>query len=666
MNAFSTSCWIALPRVHLRRLVFLGLTAAMYRVTFGPLILATEPTNSPPPYPCTEPPLRFTLADVLAWQAVTSAPTEWVRRLADSSTVHAACAVLEGLRHPDLGHALAQALSTALPVQKVAVLGVLGRRRESGTVAAIAPLLTNESPAVAAAAARALGDIATMDALNALEAAEPHFVATQRAEYEEAILRAADHAWLDGRTDLVQRAAAWLIRNAQSELGVAGAERYGRRIGLVTTPMAETLSLTRTPSPGAMGILLWLRDDADSNTVAEAIRQWDEWPPMVRAALLVAEHRTGIEPPTGLLRALNDPSDDVAALAIQQAADRNRTDMIAPLATLAAQTNDLERTRLAARALDRTVGSRRYVELHRLATITPELRPVLFPRLGPHADPESISLLIHAIASDESNTRRAAVRALEHYPREKALEPLLTLIETTEDSDTLAVAHETITRLLRREPPSGGAMEALLTRTRRWSAEKRRQALIWIASIPDAAVGAELLTLASGAEPSLAVDAARALGRWANRDLWPQLVATLRRANHPSVRSALLGTALEVLRRAEDDVQEPSERGSAIWELLSIARDSSERRRIVPHLSTMPDPAVPAALLVLLDEPALVPTVVTALTTWIEQFGARWPEPATRAAQRLVILAPDSNVVRRVQIWLDAHRPSSQPQQGTQ
>ncbi len=656
MTVYSPSCWIALPRVRLRRLILLGLTAALYRAGLGPQILATEPTNSPPPDPYAEPPLRFTLADVLAWQAITSAPIEWVRHLADSSTVHAACAVLEGLRHPDLGHALAQALSTAPPVQKGAILGVLGRRRESGAVVAIAPLLTNESPTVAAAAARALGDIATADALSALEAAEPHWAAGRRTEYEEAILRVADHAWLDRRTDIVQRAAAWLIRNAQSELGIAGAERYGRRIGLLTTSMGETLSLTRTPSPRVMGILLWLRDDADSNTVAEAIRHWDEWPPMARAVLLVAEHRTGIEPPTGLFRALDDSSDDVAALAIQQAADRNRTDMIAPLAKLAAQTNAVERARLATAALDRILGPKRCVELRRLAALSPELFPVVFPRLAAHADPDSLPLFLQAIGSNETGVRTAALRALEHYPRKHVLEPLLDWIEKTKDPETLTAIHETIARLLRRQPPSAPEVDALLARTRQWPLEQRRRALVWLAVIPDPALGSELLALASSGEPSIAVEAARALGRWADREFWPEFIAGLHRVNRPDARSRLITTAIEIVRKTEDPVW----RRLAALELLSAAQSDSERGTIIPLLSTIPDPAVPQALGSLLDQPVVAPVAANALIMWIEQFGDRWPEVATHAAHRLVVTVHDTDVVVRAQAWRPTHRPPAQ------
>jgi HEAT repeat protein len=81
--------------------------------------------------------------------------------LAEKDTSHMARYALERISAPEAAAALRDALPRLAGALKIGVLGSLGARRDAASVPALAALLTDRDPAIVAAAAIALGDIAT-------------------------------------------------------------------------------------------------------------------------------------------------------------------------------------------------------------------------------------------------------------------------------------------------------------------------------------------------------------------------------------------------------------------------------------------------------------------------------------------------------------------------
>jgi HEAT repeat protein len=88
--------------------------------------------------------------------------------------------------------ALRDSLSKVEGLQKVGVIHSLGARRDADSVRALASLLKASRPEVAAAAAAALGDIATAKSAKALSAFLPKAPVTVRPHLADALLKCAE------------------------------------------------------------------------------------------------------------------------------------------------------------------------------------------------------------------------------------------------------------------------------------------------------------------------------------------------------------------------------------------------------------------------------------------------------------------------------------------
>jgi hypothetical protein len=88
--------------------------------------------------------------------------------LSDNDLAHMARFALERIPAPEAAQALREALPKLNGALKIGIISSLGVRRDGESVAPLAKLLTDSDPAVARAAAFALGDIRTSNAAKAL------------------------------------------------------------------------------------------------------------------------------------------------------------------------------------------------------------------------------------------------------------------------------------------------------------------------------------------------------------------------------------------------------------------------------------------------------------------------------------------------------------------
>ena len=108
---------------------------------------------------------------------------------------------LERMQDPAAGAALREAAGKLKGKPLVGVLDSIGGRRDPQAVAVVAPLLASDDPAVAAAAAWALGRIGTADAATALAAARGKAGERAKRVLDDAYLMAADALAADGKKD---------------------------------------------------------------------------------------------------------------------------------------------------------------------------------------------------------------------------------------------------------------------------------------------------------------------------------------------------------------------------------------------------------------------------------------------------------------------------------
>lgn len=118
--------------------------------------------------------------------------------LLEADHSHMARFALERIPAPEAAQALRDALPRLAGVLKIGVIGSLGARRDAASVPALAALIADADAAIAKAAADALGDIRTSEAVQALMAARPaHAEATVAAV--DAQLASAEQLLADGK-----------------------------------------------------------------------------------------------------------------------------------------------------------------------------------------------------------------------------------------------------------------------------------------------------------------------------------------------------------------------------------------------------------------------------------------------------------------------------------
>lgn len=119
--------------------------------------------------------------------------------LPDKVLSHMARYALERIQAPEAGAALRDALPLVGGMLKVGVAGSLGARRDAAAAPALIGLLRDRHAALAAAAATALGAIATPEAASALASAARQTPTAAKATVIDAALRAAEQLAASGK-----------------------------------------------------------------------------------------------------------------------------------------------------------------------------------------------------------------------------------------------------------------------------------------------------------------------------------------------------------------------------------------------------------------------------------------------------------------------------------
>ena len=121
--------------------------------------------------------------------------------LANEELSHMARYALERIPGPEAGKGLRDALSKAQGKSKIGVIHSLGLRRDIGSTARLAALLNAPAPEVAAAAARALGQIGNSEAARALEGYRRRAPKGFQNVAADACLRCAERLVASGKGD---------------------------------------------------------------------------------------------------------------------------------------------------------------------------------------------------------------------------------------------------------------------------------------------------------------------------------------------------------------------------------------------------------------------------------------------------------------------------------
>ncbi len=582
--------------------------------------------------------------------------------LPDPALSHMARYALQRIPGKKAEAALIAGLAAAPPLQKIGILNSLGERRSAAATSTIERYLGNSNPAVAGAAAAALGKIAAPEAFRALAKVwqtPPAAGGPDRVVLFDALLRCAAALARQGRgrevadavENLYEHAAAPSRRAAAfgvlvQALGVAAVDRivhaaeardpilqsvaleYAQKLpgGVVTDALAKRLPTL--PPPARVRLLTALAKRGDRRAATAVRAQIKAREPAVRRAALAALARIG------------DP-ECIPALAAAAAAGTGRERRAAREALARLPGHDIEKALVRFARDDNRPAAERCEAIR---------------ALGKRGDSSAVRPLFRLARRNPSpDIRTAALHTLARLARPRdAAELVKRLAAARTETERTAAAAALLAACRRAENPGRAADRIILPRLHRMQNTPARLALVRILG----KLGGEKSFLFLQKElarpnPEFQDAAARALADWPNPQAVPFLLKLAAAAHSPVRRTLCLRGAIRLLARAGPS-RNPEQTAAWFRQALAAAQTPDEKRLALSGIPQCPSPATLALAQTLVTDPAVSAEAVAAVVAAAGKIAAADRSAAETALNAVLSTAPTADLKQQAQAALDA------------
>lgn len=507
--------------------------------------------------------------------------------LANAETAEWARYALANIPGPKADEALRQALGKTDGRVKVGIINSLDRRRDSKAVPALAALLSPSTPPeIAAAAAAALGDIATRPALDALASARGKVSGATKERVSEAYVACADQ--FARRGDKADAARAY------RQLLAPGEPR--------TVRIPALAGLAATEGRAAAPVLTGEIEGQDPECQAAAIRFLSGIPDPEITEVLIKEFPKLA--PAGQVRVLT-------ALAV-------RGDQSArPLAMTAAKSGDAAVRTAALAALGRLGDSSSVAVLAEAAAAGPgpmqnaarqslygmrgagvdaaiveaigsasgAVKAELIAATGDRGTLAAADVLTKAVQDPDPAVHREALRALKNVAGPAQVPALVDLLLKASSSSERRDAAQTLASVVKRSQPA--PVEAVVSAYKATSAVEPKLSLLQV--MGDVSSDQALPLVRGGLHDSdrqIARAAILALSGWETSVPMPDLLSVAKGGSDPALQVLALRGYVKLLSLPS---QRPvPESARLLGEAMQLAKATSERRMVLSLLPTYP------------------------------------------------------------------------------
>ena len=333
--------------------------------------------------------------------------------LTDEQLSHSTRYALESMPSAKAGEALVNALAKTSGLTKVGIINSLCFRDEQRAVPALAPLLTDPNALVAAAAARALGQIGTTKALKALQDAA--------VDSGSAVHTAIVDAWLRGGYRLMAAGSdskALGIFQALYDTEKSDTVRTAAYRGMILTSGKKALRLMITAILGQDGAsqtaaLQLVREvTAPDATKTFGVLLLKVNPPVQVALIEGLSQRGDVSAAPAISTMAHSASPEVRLATINALGILGDATMVPLLGVAAASTNSEEQVaaRLALVQLRR--GNPTETLLRLLPDAKPEVQAEFARALGGRGDKAAVPRLVELAREGSGSATKAALQAL--------------------------------------------------------------------------------------------------------------------------------------------------------------------------------------------------------------------------------------------------------------
>jgi len=498
--------------------------------------------------------------------------------LVDPETSHMARYALGRIESPEACAVLCRALKKTRGKTLAGVIETLGKRRCLRAEPELERLLLDADPAVAAAAATALGRIGGRAAAETLLAAARQGSKADPRALNNALLKCAER--LAGAGDVAE--ARKIYRGFRAEKNPLHLRLAGLR-GLVLLGGPEArrawVGAVRRGAPELRPLALALiAETRDPGILQAAARLYGRLSPELQEILIRALAQGGRHEslPT-LLKGLRNQAGNVRLAAMEALGDLGAAAAAEPLAQAAATARGAER-RAALASLARLKGDGVDAALIRL--LDSGAAPVKIVALQVLAARGSEAACDPAFAlaqSSNRDVRREAIRALGALTPANRLSQLAALAARPRAAADLPAIEEALRRAVRRAPASRAAA-ALVEAADRADPQAKPALLALLPLTPSPEAFETVLSALSWSAPGAREAAVRALAEWPKLEAAGPLLALARNTQNRVEKALALRGYIRLARLASDP-------GKMYQRAMELAAGPDERKLVLAGLA---------------------------------------------------------------------------------
>ncbi len=566
--------------------------------------------------------------------------------LADPALSHMARYVLGRLEDPAAAAALRRALSRTTGAIQIGILNTLANRRDRETVPEAARLLGSPDAALARAAARALGEIGTVEAPAALDAARIQVPEALRPAIDHARMACADRLLADGHAS----EAAGIY---QAFLTAEGPKhfRLGALRGLAAARGTEGIPLlleaVRSGDPETRGTAVELARTVPGEEATKALAgALGSVSPEVQVLLLDCLARRGDRLAAAAVAEAAKGGDEtvrVAALrALGDLADGGAAEMLARTAAEGGKAGDAALDSLARlRGGDVGAALRALLEAPDSKVRSAAVRAIVRRR-----DAGTAGVLLRAAAGADPAVRRQAIEGLASAASPQDLPALAGLVARPKDAGDRPAAEAAVTAAMGRIPELDRRAEALLAALSGAPADARPALLRLLGKAPTAK-SLEAVRAALAAEDRAAGDAALAvLADWPDAAPAEDLFTLAVRSSDPARKALALRGSIRLAGLSKDP-------GAVYRKVLALAERPEDRKMVLAGLGEAGSPQAMEIAERSLEDPALRAEAARAVAGIADHLRSTDPGRAKASLTKVLALGGDPADTARAREVLD-------------
>jgi len=503
--------------------------------------------------------------------------------LPDPQLSHMARMILE--RVP--GEQAAAALRDALPKLKgkllIGVVNSLGVRRDTKAASAIARLLANPDPAVASAAATALGKIGGPEATAALKKALATAPKEAHLAVVNAYLRCADHLVAAGKPTAAKAIYRQVWDSKEPDFLRVAALRGMVAAGGDDAVALVTKALTG-PDPTLRAIATsFIRDMKADVAIKTFGPLLPKLPPATQALVVaaLADKRDPAARPI-ILKAAKSSDATVRAAAIDALAVLGTPDDVPMLASVAAKGPGAEKG-AAERALCRmTAKGTDQAIMKCMATGDPTLKATMTRCLAARRCKSAVPTLLKAAADPDQRVRIEALKALGALGDQGILPQLTQLLVAAKSSGERSAAEKAIQSIASRVKDPNARTAPLISALPNASVEAKRSLLALLGRLGGPKALAAVRAALKDPNPQVKDGAIRALANWPDATVLAELLDLAKNAPQPVQRIIALRGYVRLL--GLPNKRKPEESLKLYQEAMNAATRPDEKKLILAGL----------------------------------------------------------------------------------